>query len=590
MTDKKPNQLTRRQMLAGIATTAAVGAAGAVGATGAMAGSNQGGQKHQWHKTVDVLCVGSGAAALTAAVTASHGGAEVAVVEKAPVMGGTTARSGAVFWIPNNYGLRARGIDDSRTECLQYFCRYAYPDLYDPQAPNMGLPALDFERLAAFYDNGSVMTDFLREQGALGMKEWRLWGTDINAPDYLSHAPENKVPEGRSLAAVSADGEFSWGPGMISDLTGWLRERNVPLLTQHEVLELITRDGAVLGAKVRHGDEVINIRARKGVIFGTGGYAHNENMIRAHQKVFLYGSCASSQASGDFIRIGAKAGASLGNLGGGWLTQVILDEAISNRSMGTTMFVPPGDSMMLVNRYGKRVVNEHRNYNDRTRAHFEQDLNNAEYPNQFLFMVYDRRTAETVGPETGLPPVHEGPHYVLAGSSLEELSGKIRERLKEFGEHIRRFQLDDGFTDGLKETVEHFNKFAREGKDPDFQRGHFDYDRKWHRIWTDFQADKGHDPNPYPNPTMHPLAEEGPYYAIILAPGSLDTNGGPVIDKNAQVLDGDYQPIPGLYGAGNCIASPMRDAYFGAGATLGPAMTYGYIAGKSVLGADTREG
>jgi len=580
MSNNDNNHLTRRQMLAGL--TGAVAVAGVAAST--SIGTLHAAEKTNWDLEADVICVGGGAASLTAAVTAVNAGAKVVVLEKTPVLGGTSAKSGAVFWIPNHYGLKARDIDDDRTSCLQYLCRYAYPNFYNADAPNMGLPSNDFERIAAFYDNGAPMVDLLREVDALRIQEWRLWSLDRNAPDYLSHVPENRVPKGRALTVVNADGEFAYGFGMIEQLETWLTTKGATILTNHPATELVLSDnGAVVGVKANRDGKIINIRAHRGVIFGTGGYAHNVNLINAYQEVFIYGSCSQQSATGDFIEIASRAGARLGNLHGAWRTQVVLDDALQNRAVASVLGGLPSDSMMLVNKYGKRVVNEHRNYNDRTAAHFDFDVSNAEYPNHLLFMVYDKRTADTIG-EYGQPVVTAGAPHVIEGKNTEELARGIATRLAGFAEHTGNFRLDDSFVEGLNETITRFNEFARTGKDLDFNRGGYDYDREWNATWSKFKEGSGHEPNPYPNSTLHPLSEDGPYYAMILAPGALDTNGGPETNGNAQVLNSNGEPIPGLYGAGNCISSPSRNAYYGAGATLGPGMTYGYIAARHALG------
>ncbi len=585
MSENHGNPLTRRQILAGLAGTAAAGAGLSV-SSATLAGT---GQPQNWDREVDIVCVGSGAAALAAAVTAVNRGARVAVFEKAPVAGGTTAKSGAVFWIPNNFIMKGKGISDDRTACIQYMARYAYPNQFSAKAPNMGLSKAAFDKIAAFYDNGSAMTDHLREIGAVKVREFTMFHREVSATDYLPNTPENKLPQARALAVANDDGGYAHGFGMISQMETWLTERDTPIETEHQVTEIITEGDAVVGVAVKHGDNTVNVRARKGVIFGTGGFVHNVEMIREFQDVFIYGSCGQQSATGDFVPLATRVGARLGNMDGAWRTQVVLDQALDNRAIGTPMFVPPGDAMFLVNKYGKRVVNEARNYNDRTRAHFDFDVTNAEYPNQLMFMIYDDRVAESTGSGTGQPSVRAEADYVIAGNTLEELSTKLYDRLTELAAQTGSFQLDGAFGANLKQTTERFNEFARKGKDPDFQRGEALYDREWHELWTKFQENRGHEPNPYPNNTMHPLNDKGPYYAIILAPGALDTNGGPVINDRAQVMDADDQPVKGLYGAGNCVASPSHNAYYGPGGTIGPAMTFGYIAARHALTTSASE-
>lgn len=143
--------------------------------------------------------------------------------------------------------------------------------------------------------------------------------------------------------------------------------------------------------------------------------------------------------------------------------------------------------------------------------------------------------------------------------------------------------MDESFAEGLKDTFHRFNKFAETGKDLDFQRGDFEYDREWASIkptkpGIDWPEDMSK------NYTMYPLSSEGPYFAAILASSTLDTNGGPVVNSNGQVLDWNNMPIPGLYGAGNCIAAPSANAYWGGGGTIGPAIVFGHLAAKHASG------
>ena len=580
MTDRK--KISRRQALGG---AFAGGAALSLGANGlSAAGDAQ--APERWDLEADIVCVGSGAAAMSAATTAVTEGASVIVLEKAPVLGGTTAKSGAVFWIPNHYGLKARGVEDKREDCVQFLCRYAFPTLYSPDAPRFGLSALDYDRISAFYDYGSEAVDYIRQHGIFNLKEWRMWALDEPAVDYLAHVPENKTPTGRPLAATDAEGTFCWGWGMIEQMAAYLQARDVPVLTEHSVSELLTDEsGAVVGLSANTATGGVRVRARKAVIMGTGGFAHNTDMLQRFHEVFAYGSCAQLSAQGDFVPMAQKLGARMGNMHGAWRCAVVLEQALENRSVGTGMFVPPGDAMLLVNRYGKRFVNEHRNYNDRSRSHSTFDPNRAEFPNEFQFMIYDQRTAALVSEDNGQPPITPQESYVIKGETLADLATQIRARVASLSPAMGGFTLDDDFDSQMIAAVEQFNGYALSGKDPDFGRGDQPYDVAWHRLWGLFNYTEAHAENPHPNSTMHPLAVAGPYYAIILAPGLLDTNGGPMTDAHARIVDEADQPIPGLYGAGNCICAPTRNAYAGAGGTIGPALTYGYIAAKHAVSA-----
>ena len=580
MTDRK--KISRRQALGG---AFAGGAALSLGANGlSAAGESQ--APERWDLEADIVCVGSGAAALSAATTAVTEGASVIVLEKAPVLGGTTAKSGAVFWIPNHYGLKARGVEDKREDCVQFLCRYAFPTLYSPDAPRFGLSALDYDRISAFYDYGSEAVDYIRQHGIFNLKEWRMWALDEPAVDYLAHVPENKTPTGRPLAATDAEGTFCWGWGMIEQMAAYLQARDVPILTEHSVSELLTDEsGAVVGLSANTAKGGVRVRARKAVIMGTGGFAHNTDMLQRFHEVFAYGSCAQLSAQGDFVPMAQKLGARMGNMHGAWRCAVVLEQALENRSVGTGMFVPPGDAMLLVNRYGRRFVNEHRNYNDRSRSHSTFDPNRAEFPNEFQFMIYDQRTAALVSEDNGQPPITPQESYVIKGETLADLATQIRARVASLSQSMGGFTLDDDFDSQMIAAVEQFNGYAVSGKDPDFGRGDQPYDVAWHRLWGLFNFTEAHAENPHPNSTMHPLAAAGPYYAIILAPGLLDTNGGPMTDAHARIVDEADQPIPGLYGAGNCICAPTRNAYAGAGGTIGPALTYGYIAAKHAVSA-----
>lgn len=240
--------------------------------------------------------------------------------------------------------------------------------------------------------------------------------------------------------------------------------------------------------------------------------------------------------------------------------------------------------MLQVNRYGVRVVNENRNYNDRTEAHGIYDSSQAEFPNQLLFMIYDKRSAEGFAGVYPIPPDPEEQSHVIKGDTLADLANKIDSRLGEVAAQTGGVSLAPSFSVNLEKTIKRFNGFARSGKDEDFQRGEAAYDSEWHQVFSPMKADSGWPANEGPSITMHPLRDEGPYFAMILAAGALDTCGGPAIDASARVLDTSDKPVPGLYGVGNCIASPSREAYWGAGHTLGLSLVFGFIAANAAHG------
>ncbi|MBP8233459.1 MAG: FAD-binding protein, partial [Rhizorhabdus sp.] len=174
--------------------------------------------------------------------------------------------------------------------------------------------------------------------------------------------------------------------------------------------------------------------------------------------------------------------------------------------------------------------------------------------------------------------------YLVKGDSWDALFDRLDAKLSALGARSGGVRLAPGFAAAAKESLGRYDAYAKAGRDADFDRGAQLYDVQWHKLFSAAREGSPHGANPYPNITMHPFADEGPYYAFILAAGALDTNGGPRINHHAQVLSANGEPIPGLYGAGNCIAAPTRNAYYGAGGTIGPALTFGYIAANHALG------
>jgi 3-oxosteroid 1-dehydrogenase len=525
----------------------------------------------------DIIVVGTGAAAFSAAITTRVLGNSVIMLEKSGIIGGTTRRSGGGFWTPMNRHQKSKGIEDNRDDAIKYMCRLSYPQLYNEDKKNYGLPEREYSVIEAFCDNANAVVEFLEEKGVFETVEDINW-LGKNSVDYQSNLPENKEIRGRILFPKDDNGQTGFGVVLVERFKKYAKENGIPVNTHHEVTKILKdENGKVYGVEAKHKDVVKTYRARKAVIFGTGGYTHNEELMRNFQRGPVYGGCASPECSGDLVKMASEAGAKIGNMQGAFRAQCLLENNIDNPKAANNCFFIPGDSVFIVNKYGKRVLNEKRNYNDRGMIHFVWDQNKGEWTNQLLFLIADRRAVEFWD---GYPPFATSGldlKYLIEGKDLDDLASKIKKRVEKLTPHIGSFRVDETFAQGLKDTFLRFNEFARNGQDLDFQRGDFAYDREWGSVLPtkpgiNWPEDKTK------NYTMYPLSEEGPYYAAILASSTLDTNGGPVTNKHGQILDWNDNPIPGLYGAGNCIAAPSANAYWGGGGTIGPALAFGYLA------------
>lgn len=532
----------------------------------------------KWAHETDILVVGSGAAAYAAAISARNRGAEVIMVEKAPLYGGTTLRSGGGLWIPNNRFQREKGIEDRREDASRYMARDSFPQLYNPNDPHLGLPENEYKLIMTYYDTASKMIDFMWDIGALKSIQEINW-TGKPQVDYMDHLPENKSIRGRVLYAMGPDGKMAYGGELIRQVKTWADNHGIPLLLNHRVTKILrNKKGEVIGVEAVTNNQKVTFRARKAVIFGSGGFTHNPMLMLHFQRGPHFGGCAAPSNTGDFVYMASAIGAQLGNMAGAFRAEIVLEQALSDPGGVHNVFYIMGDSILEVNRYGLRIMDEKRNYNDRTMTHFVWDPQRAEWTNMLVFLIYDERTATSWQGFLPLPVQGTPAPYVIKGMTLDELAQNIDDRLVQLAAKIGGFRLDASFAENLKKTVARFNEFAKSGVDAEFHRGEFNYDREWTTFPPTIPGVEW-PPKETKNYTMFPLSVNGPYYAIILGAGTLDTNGGPIINERAQVLDTENKPIPGLYGAGDCIASPTANAYWGGGSTIGPAMTYGYVAG-----------
>lgn len=536
-----------------------------------------------WDTHVDVLVVGSGGAGFAAALAAALDGARTLIVEKEATLGGTTAKAGGGtgeiastwLWICNHPWLASLGISDERDSALRYLARLARPELYTQSAPHLGLPADEFALLEAFYDQGREAVAGLADCGALDLAPL------ASTLDYFADLPENAAPNGRGLYLRLPDGTEGTGAQIIESMHRRATELGVEVRTRSPLRGIIIdqQTDEVIGAMVGGAaSQVSMVRARGGVVFATGGYTRSPELMRNTLRGPVLGGLGADGNRGDVIEIGTTLGLDLANMNEAWFVPIVLDLAPYPISGA---FRLPGDSMIVVNRRGQRVVNEKTTYNEMTRAFFHWDPSAAEYPNVPLFMLYDSSVSDRCrsmpqdAPVTeggGNPlPRNPGEGHEIVAEDLSTLAERLDERLAMHADRLAGTRLAPDFLPTLQRTIEDWNRMAIDGVDADFARG---------STRTERARSGAARSNDLPNPTMHPFSASGPYFAVVLVPGVLDTKGGPRIDPSARMLRRDGSPVPGLYGAGNCVSSPAAQAYWAGGTTLGLAMTFGWIAGR----------
>lgn len=557
-----------------------------------------------WDAEYDVVVVGSGGAGFAAAVTARELGSEVVILEKGAYVGGTTLVSGGGMYIPNSTTLGELGVETSREDTLKYMARYSWPHLYQPDGETLGLPQHDFDMISAYYDHAAEAMDFI---AATGAQEWAVQVMNgiegLYNVDYQDHFEENLTPAGNTLVTLDADGNQGGGGVLIARYQAWAEEAGVPVHLNHRVERVVLNDaGEVIGVEVSVNDSsapdtatpdaaatdatpvvgnTLAIRARKGVVFGSGGFARNESLMHHLMPAPYYGGCSAPTNEGDFLRISSSVGAKLGNLHNVYRNQGIFEQAIADTGAYNCLWYLSGDSFLIVNKHGKRFVNEKRNYQDRPMAHFNWDPNQATWDTLLGVLVYDERVSKNWGTGFPFPADPTTAPYVVSGETLEDLAAAVADRFASLSAITKGMQLDEAFAENLVAEVARFNEYAAAGVDPDFHRGEFRYDQEWPAPPSAQTADITEWPSAdQPSTAMYPLSETGPYYAFIVAPSAVDTNGGPIINTNAQVLTWNDEPVVGLYGAGNCVASPGVNAYWGGGMTLGNAHVWGYLAAK----------
>ncbi|WP_346317901.1 FAD-dependent oxidoreductase [Chitinophaga sp. YIM B06452] len=545
----------------------------------------------------DVIIAGSGAAGMTAALRAHHDGLKVLIVEKSAYYGGSTARSGGGIWVPNNYVLQREGIHDDPQKARAYLDAVAGED-----APS--------EQKAAFLSQGPAMLAFLRAHTAYmrfsyargyadyypgkpgGLAEGRtieplLFNGALLEEDLaLLNPPVVPIPMGFSFnsaefnrmnmafrtwrgfgtsvkvmlramgSKLTGKKMLSLGQALSARLRMSMKEAGIPLWLNSPMKSLLTENGRVTGMIVEKDGEEIALRATRGVLLAAGGFERNLHMRREFMPApetteWTQGSPGNT---GDGHLAGIAAGAALSLMDDAWWGPSV-------RTPGAEAFFcvaersQPGS--IMVNHAGERFTNEAAAYVDVVHEMYRRNAQGVQHIPCFFIMdqrFRNRYLFLGMFPRQRIPKAYYREKIIFKADTVDELA--------------RRINIPE---ENLVNTLRRFNDMARKGEDEDFHRGESAYDRYYG------------DPRIKPNPCLAPI-DKPPFYAVEMVPGDIGTKGGLVTDGHARVLREDGTVIEGLYAAGNNAASVMGRSYAGAGATIGPAMTFGYIAALHMAG------
>jgi 3-oxosteroid 1-dehydrogenase len=534
-------------------------------------------------ETVDVVVLGTGAAGLSAAVSARlHGAERVALLEKAEQVGGTTAWSGGQVWIPNNPHMADIGVEDSREQALTYIMSLSR-DMLEPRLVEAYVDAgaamvemFEANTVVQFYavgmpdyhpefPGGSTAGGRTLECPLFAYDELGDWAKVVTPSPYfadpritMSETPLGKaIPEPPSAAELerrSVRDERGAGQALAGRLLKACLDLGVEPRPSWAATDLIIEDGAVVGVRVDAPQGIVEIRATNGVVLASGGFEWNEEFVRAFLRGPMTHPVSMPTNTGDGLKMAMRAGAALSTMREAWWIPVGLVQD-SSHAMGRSLIngqrtLPHS---IMVNRRGRRFTNEAANYNAFGAAFHVEDVSKFEYANLPCWLIFDQTYVERYGFRVAAGG-HGGsvPDWVPSGQTAQELG----EVLGIDGEELAR-------------TIERWNAQCADGHDPDYGRGDSAFDCWWGDPYRKGQRDA----------TLGPLTT-GPYYAYEIHPGCLGTKGGPRVDPDGCVLDLDGTAIPGLYAAGNAMGSPFGMTYGGPGGTLGPAMVFGFLSGR----------
>jgi 3-oxosteroid 1-dehydrogenase len=548
---------------------------------------------NEWDQTFDVVVVGSGNGGFTAAITAKLLGSETIMLEKMPYFGGSSAISGGGVWIPNNPVNNRAGVPDSKKEAKTYldsiiagrvpdsrieafltsgpemidfmekrtkWVRYqrvdGYPD-YHPENPG-GRPLgrsiepspVDSNLLGD--ESGSMTPGALRPPGGIWILTPELHHLSLAARTWQGRATAVKIAARTLYHRLRGRRMMSCGSAGVARLRLAARDAGIPLSLETALRNLVTEDGKVVGVEAERDGKILRIRARQAVILASGGFERNDAMRKEYQQQPTSGTWTMGSLGnlGEGINAGIAVGADVDLMDDAWWGPAIdLGESALFLLIERAM---PG--AIIVNAAGERYFNEASPYVNFVHRMYEGDgtpfipsylIIDQAYRNHYPF--------STTPPRRPLPEDWLKSGVVTTASTLDALARAIGVN-----------------PDGLATTVKRHNMFAESGKDLDFGKGDSAYDR----FYSDYSIK--------PNPNLAPI-QKPPFYAFRILPGDLGTKGGLVCDDKSRVLRPDASVIEGLYATGNCSAAVMGNEYAGPGATLGPAMTFGYIAARDAV-------
>jgi 3-oxosteroid 1-dehydrogenase len=526
-------------------------------------------------ETADVVVVGSGAAGLAAALAASAGGARVVVLEKAAVLGGTTAMSGAGVWIPANHHMLAAGMADSPDDALTYLRATAPPGWHNEEEALWQAFATHAPAMLAFLEEhtplrfelvqypdlypdapggkarGRMLSPRLLRRALAG--PWRdrirrspvprsLTFRDVNTGVVLRQPLRFAAAMTLRLLWRALTGQVGMGNALTVGLVNGCIANGCTIMAETSAQCLITEDSRVVGLVAQRGGRDFTIRARRGVVLATGGFEWNTDMLAQHFPgvVGLIGSPRTN--TGDGHRMAAEAGAVLARMDQANIYPATVTTYEGERHAFPLNELAPAHCI-LVNRHGQRFVNE---------------------GNPNPGMTLDARDAN--GLPVHLPAWRIFDAQFAARNPLAMWLGRRDPGWFRTAPTIPELAQAIGLNpDALTATIARFNRFVAGGKDEDFGRG----ETSWERLIVPSQGG-----NPFLGAIDKPPFFAAPCHRVILG-----TKGGPRTNARGQALRADGSVVAGLYCAGLAMANPIGTKAVGAGTTLGPCLTSGYICG-----------